>query len=245
MAPPRRAKVTSRRRTPVGHRDILDSVAAAIYATDLEGRFLYCNGRASQILGYGRADMTRFIGMPIFDLLTPRSKLDAAESVRRGLDRPLEDNHFVLEVLTKQGDAVRIDVTASPLRRNGTIVGRVGVIEVAGAAKRTEAQRSVDRDVLEQWRRTAHALQDDIAAVLSGRRTDESRVADATRRAIFSETDVAILRLLSSGASNAEIGRQVHLGVEAVKDRVGRLMRRFGARRRAELSAQALRAGIV
>jgi PAS domain S-box-containing protein len=246
MARVRRAKVASRRRPRVSHRDVLDSVAAAIYVTDLEGRFLYSNRRASEILGYGRADAARFIGMPIFDLLTPGSKLDAAQSVRRGLGRPLEDNHFTLELVTKRGDTVTLDVTASPLRRNGTIVGRVGVAQVADAPERTAGQRIVEHDVLEEWRRVAQSLHDGITAVVAGnRRADESHVADATRRAIFSETDVAILRLVSSGASNAEIGRQVHLGVEAVKDRVGRLMRRFGARRRAELSAQALRAGIV
>jgi len=34
------------------------------------------------------------------------------------------------------------------------------------------------------------------------------------------------------------------LSAAAVKDRIGRLMRRLGAQRRADLSAQALRAGI-
>ena len=38
--------------------------------------------------------------------------------------------------------------------------------------------------------------------------------------------------------------RHLHVSAAAVKDRIGRLMRRLGAQRRADLPAQALRAGI-
>lgn len=75
--------------------------------------------------------------------------------------------------------------------------------------------------------------------------TEASSLVDVTRHHGFDDTDLAILRLVVKGASNPEIGRKVHLSAAAVKDRIGRLMRRLGAHRRAELSAQALRLGIA
>jgi DNA-binding NarL/FixJ family response regulator len=114
----------------------------------------------------------------------------------------------------------------------------------------------VQRAVSADRERIARVLQTRIPELVHGRAVDDetsvvvahdgnASAADARlRRHDLDDTDIAILRLVIAGSSNPEIGRQVHLSADAVKDRIGRLMRRFGARRRAELSAQALRLGI-
>jgi DNA-binding NarL/FixJ family response regulator len=73
---------------------------------------------------------------------------------------------------------------------------------------------------------------------------DRSSAGDVLRRHGLKDIDLTILRLLTKGASNPEIGRELHLSAAGVKDRITRLMRRFGATRRTELAAQAMRAGI-
>ena len=57
--------------------------------------------------------------------------------------------------------------------------------------------------------------------------------------------DDAVLRQIAAGASNREIGAEVHLSPAAIKDRIRRIMNRLGAHRRAELAAHALRLGIA
>ena len=69
--------------------------------------------------------------------------------------------------------------------------------------------------------------------------------ADPARRLWLDDVDLEILRLVAAGASNPEIGTQVHLSPAAVKDRLRRLMTRLGSRRRAELAAHALRLGVA
>jgi DNA-binding NarL/FixJ family response regulator len=49
------------------------------------------------------------------------------------------------------------------------------------------------------------------------------------RRHGLDKTDLAIVRLVTRGASNPVIGREVHLSAAAVKDRIGRVMGRLRA----------------
>ena len=61
----------------------------------------------------------------------------------------------------------------------------------------------------------------------------------------LSKLDLTILRLLSSGLSNREIGERVYLSAYTIKDRIEKIMRYFGVSRRAELAATAARRGLV
>ena len=105
--------------------------------------------------------------------------------------------------------------------------------------------------------RIARGLRDAIAQIVFGvtaeRDASEAFLgdvkratrADLARRLRLDDVDLEILRLVAAGASNPEIGTQVHLSPAAVKDRLRRLMTRLGSRRRAELAAHALRLGVA
>jgi PAS domain S-box-containing protein len=252
MASRRPAKAPAPRTPRVDPWAILESAGAIVYAHDLQGRFLYVNGHASEALGFDAADAKRLVGRSHFDVLAPHAVADAAVVMRRGMGRPLDVNTFRLDVRRKDGSAVTLEISARPLWQRGKVLGRVGVGRIVDDASSAGAA-VVERAVVEERQRIAHALRERIADVVlelatedpaaNGR--DTSRAADILRRHGLDDTDRAIVRLVIEGASNPEIGRQVHLSLAAVKDRIARLMRRLGARRRAELSAQALRAGII
>jgi DNA-binding NarL/FixJ family response regulator len=105
--------------------------------------------------------------------------------------------------------------------------------------------------------RIARALRDAVAQIVFGVTPEgdatESFMADVkratradlVRRLRLDEVDLDIIGLVANGASNREIGAQVHLSPAAVKDRISRVMARLGTRRRAELAAQALRLGVA
>lgn len=59
------------------------------------------------------------------------------------------------------------------------------------------------------------------------------------------QRDVTVLRLISYGYSNAEIGEEIGVDKELVKGIVRRLLRRHEARNRNHLMTQVFRAGIL
>jgi DNA-binding NarL/FixJ family response regulator len=77
-----------------------------------------------------------------------------------------------------------------------------------------------------------------LAAARAGR-------ADRVGRARLTEREADVLRLMSSGLSNAEIAAELHLGVETVKTHVGNVLTKLGARDRTQAVIAAYESGFV
>ena len=71
------------------------------------------------------------------------------------------------------------------------------------------------------------------------------REAPANHRVVLTERELQVLRGMSEGRSNAEIGRQLFVSEDTVKTHARRLFRKLGARDRAHAVASAFRAGLV
>lgn len=67
----------------------------------------------------------------------------------------------------------------------------------------------------------------------------------ATQPVGLSETDLAIIRYLSDGLTNKEIGARVHLSPHTVKDHVEKMCEILGVRSRIALVVEALRRGVI
>jgi two-component system response regulator DevR len=65
------------------------------------------------------------------------------------------------------------------------------------------------------------------------------------RAASLSETDLTIIRSLSEGMSNKQIGQRVHLSPHTIKDRLEKIFAIFEVRSRTEVVAEALRRGLI
>ncbi len=63
--------------------------------------------------------------------------------------------------------------------------------------------------------------------------------------ASLSETDLAIVRFLSTGLTNKEIGARINLSPHTVKDHVEKMCEILGVRSRIELVVEALRRGLI
>ena len=70
-------------------------------------------------------------------------------------------------------------------------------------------------------------------------------VGSLPNQAALSETDLAIVRYLSVGLTNKEIGARVHLSPHTVKDHVEKMCEILGVRSRIELVVEALRRGVI
>jgi len=73
-------------------------------------------------------------------------------------------------------------------------------------------------------------------------------IANATNGkpgASLSERDVTIIRYVAGGLTNKEIGALVHLSAHTIKDRLEKIAGVFDVRSRAEIVAEAFRAGLI
>jgi len=241
-------------------RAIVESSADVIYTLDLDGRLTFVNERGFSVFGYDRSDADQFLGQSFMQLLAPGAAPEAVEAIRRRTESPHHSHVFRLHVQAKNGTSILLEVHGGPLMRDGEIAGRVGICRVLETVDRSDgaSARSVSAQALQAERmRIGRGLRDAIAQVVFGVTADRdasesfladvkrATLADVARRLRLDAVDLDILRQIAAGASNREIGVDVHLSPAAVKDRIRRLMDRLGARRRTELAAHALRLGIA
>jgi len=238
-------------------RAVVESLPDVVYALDLDGRFTYLNPRAHEVFGYSLEEGKAFIGRELMTILAPGSAAAVMGAIRHRAEHPLDRQVFRIEALRKDGTPIPLEVHGAPLRRDGHTIGRLGVCRVLDASQRDDGATPHAQTLHEDRMRIARALRDAIAQIVFGvtaeRDASESFLADVkratradlARRLRLDDVDLEILRLVAAGASNPEIGAQVHLSSAAVKDRLRRLMTRLGSRRRAELAAHALRLGVA
>lgn len=113
------------------YRDFLEGVGAAIFAIDLEGRFLFINGRALQLLGYDEDAEGELVGEHFSKIMAPEQAPAAVTLLQSGREvRPA-----VLEALRKDGTPVKLEVSGAWVKRRGRRVGALAMAWVVGAAK--------------------------------------------------------------------------------------------------------------
>ena len=107
----------------IRYRDLLEGVGAAIYAIDLQGRFIYMNAQALELLGYAPGEADQLIGQHFSKILGPQH-VSVAQELFSGfrLVRPP-----VMEVLRKDGGSVRVEVSGAWVRRRGRRVGALAM----------------------------------------------------------------------------------------------------------------------
>lgn len=73
----------------------------------------------------------------------------------------------------------------------------------------------------------------------------QAAASPGARRNVLTERELQVLRGMSEGKSNAEIGRDLFVSEDTVKTHARRLFRKLGARDRAHAVASAFRSGLV
>ncbi|MBI2372156.1 MAG: response regulator transcription factor [Deltaproteobacteria bacterium] len=85
-----------------------------------------------------------------------------------------------------------------------------------------------------------------VISTATGRgRLPSAKEGVAKQGAWLSETDIAIIRCLSEGMTNKEIGLRIHLSPHTVKDHLEKIGAVLGVRVRTKIVAEALRRGLI
>lgn len=120
-------------------RDLLEGLGAAIFSLDLEGRFVFLNAQALELLGYDDDELTE---QHFTKILAPEQAQIAVELFTRGREmRP-----FVLEALRRDGSPIKLEVSGAWVRRRGR---RVGAMAMAWAFAQAPATPKLELSKLD------------------------------------------------------------------------------------------------
>jgi DNA-binding NarL/FixJ family response regulator len=119
------------------------------------------------------------------------------------------------------------------------------VEECIQAGARGYVVKDVEQFSLKESIRAVYRGQAVLAPQVAGQVIEQARTRPQarSRRAELSESQVAILRLISRGHSNREIAAEVHLSENTVKSHVQEIFRKLGVRNRVEAAILAGKSG--
>jgi len=107
----------------IKYRDLLEGVGAAIYAIDLQGRFIYVNAQALELLGYDPNEANQLIGEH-FGKILAQEHLSVAQELLSGFRQVRPP---VMRVVRKDGGSVNVEVSGAWVRRRGRRVGALAM----------------------------------------------------------------------------------------------------------------------
>jgi len=125
----------------VKYRDLLEGLDAAIFALDLEGRFIFVNAEALGLFGYAEDEAGELVGQHFTKLLDPEQAKVAVELFISGRElRP-----FVLQAMRKDARVVTVEVSGAWVSRRGQRVGALAMAWELSAATIAEPETGKGR----------------------------------------------------------------------------------------------------
>ncbi len=122
---------------------IIENARDIIYVHDLDGNFTFTNQRATDITGYSREEILK---LNIADVVAPEF-LEMARSKMR-IQRGKTVLPYELEIVSKDGERIPVELSASPLEEQGWVVGSVGIARDQREMRRIQAKLREKRDQL-------------------------------------------------------------------------------------------------
>jgi PAS domain S-box-containing protein len=116
-------------------RDLIDNAHDMIYVHDLEGNFTFVNKAAERLTGYWREELLK---MNIEQLAAP-DYLQLLRSLVYRRKAKIKENTFELEILTRYGERVYLEISAWPLYKAGKPVAVQGIARNVTERRQAEA----------------------------------------------------------------------------------------------------------
>ncbi|MBI4609184.1 MAG: PAS domain S-box protein [Candidatus Rokubacteria bacterium] len=146
------------------YRELFENANDIIFTTDLEGNFTSINRAGEQLSGYQRDETA---SMSFAAVIAPEDLERAWTMLQRKLTGQAERTSYELEILTKDGRRVPLEVSTRLIYHEGKPAGIQGIARDVTERKRAEqAVRRLNEVLEEETRRLAHALHDEAGQLL-------------------------------------------------------------------------------
>jgi PAS domain S-box-containing protein len=171
--------------------ELVEHANDVIFGISLDGHLVSLNRAGERLLGCTREDAC---GLPIDDLLTSLKVKRSFQKYRRGRSA-LGRRHCEVDIFTRDGRTVPLEVNLAPTLDNGVTTGIQGIARDITHRKQVEfALRHLNQRLEERAKRIAHALHDEAGQLLT---SVYLKVAEIAQGAEASErTSLAELRTL-------------------------------------------------
>ncbi|MFP4106648.1 MAG: PAS domain S-box protein, partial [Phycisphaerae bacterium] len=117
---------------------LLQNSSDAIFAVDLEGRFIYVNAACEAVSGYSREELLQ---MRVYDLMSKPMRKLAKQRMRARVQGESFDQPVTGYLQCKENQPVPVEVATTPLYEGGKLVGVQGIARDVTA--RMEAKRAI------------------------------------------------------------------------------------------------------
>jgi two-component system cell cycle sensor histidine kinase/response regulator CckA len=119
------------------YRELFENANDIVYTHDLAGNFTSINNAAGRVLGYTQDDVHR---LNVRDVVAPEHVTVAQEMIARKVGGDASRTEYELEVCTRSGSRVTLEVNTRLISRDGAIVGVQGIARDVTERKRLEWQ---------------------------------------------------------------------------------------------------------
>lgn len=192
------------------YRELFENANDMIYTHDLDGRLTSMNISGERVSGYSREEL---LGTHIQKVLAPEYLEKTRESITRKLRGEATSTFYEVEILSKNGIRIPIELSTRLIYENGVPIGVQGIARDVTERKASEARYRLlfERNLAGVYRTGADGriveCNDACARILGCERREELLGLD-TRTFYFDEQDrVAVLSQLESNKqlSNLEL----------------------------------------
>lgn len=167
------------------YRSLLNSINQLIYTYDLSGEITFVNDKSVDLLGYPPCEV---VGRNLWDFVVDRYRTDFIEQLQHRIERGGVDT-YLITVQHRDGSERILEFRASPMVKNGQLLGEMALAEDVTESRRLEkAWRQSNQTLLRMREELMAANQQLIATEEELRRQlDESEknrdaLADAHQR---------------------------------------------------------------
>jgi PAS domain S-box-containing protein len=146
------------------YRELFENASDMIFFTDPLGRLTSLNPAGERLTGYHSTELP---GVSLIEIVAPRHARLVDEMLQCGTTGS-ESGNYELEILTREGQLVPVEISSRPVLRDGVLMGVQGIAR--DISERKLAQQALYRlnEALEdEVKRIAHALHDESGQLLA------------------------------------------------------------------------------
>jgi PAS domain S-box-containing protein len=157
--------ITALRASEARYRELFENANDIVFTADLDGNFTSINRAGERISGYDRSEV---LSMKFSSVVPPDSVPIALTAREKKLSGEQEGTRYELDLLTKDGRRVPLEVNTRLIRENGTPIGVQGIArDITERRQAAQALHRLNVRLEAEARRIAQALHDQAGQLLT------------------------------------------------------------------------------